>query len=33
MSMVGDAMLVGGLLGGLIGRSTGHSRAEIVLQR
>ncbi len=33
MSMVGDAMLIGGLLGAWIGRNTGDSRIEIVMQR
>lgn len=33
ISMIGDAMLIGGALGALIGRSTGDSYIEIVLQR
>jgi hypothetical protein len=31
--MAGDAMLVGGVIGGLVARSTGDSRIEILLQR
>jgi hypothetical protein len=33
MSMPGDAILVGGLIGNLLGRATGDSRVEIVLAR
>jgi hypothetical protein len=33
MSMVGDAMLVGALVGAMLGRNTGDARLEVVLQR
>lgn len=33
LSMPGDAIVVGGLLGSLVGRATGDSRIEIVLRR
>jgi hypothetical protein len=33
VSMTGDMMLGGAILGGLIGRRTGDSRAEVVFER
>jgi len=33
LSMPGDAVVVGGLLGNFVGRATGDSRIEILLQR
>jgi hypothetical protein len=31
--MVGDAMLIGALVGAMLGKRTGDSRLEVVLQR
>jgi hypothetical protein len=33
VSMVGDAMLIGALVGAMLGKRTGDSRLEVVLQR
>jgi hypothetical protein len=33
VSMTGDMMLAGAIVGALIGRGTGNSRAEVVFER